>query len=1018
MQRARDFQQQWLSPSSIYRSAPFWSWNSKLDPDRLCRAIESMHEAGMGGFFMHSRYGLKTPYLSEEWFQCVSACIDKARELDMKAYLYDEDRWPSGAAGGLVTRDNPEYRIHYLLCADSDEPDVNCEPLSHFALEMDEGRLVSYEAIDAIDAPKPAGTIARAFVVHIGRDDGWHNDGAYLDTMNPEAVQEFIHVTHQAYADRYGKNFGDLIPAIFTDEPNYGVMWSQWGSGGSSVGIQWTPQLPREFKKRRGYDLRDHLPELFYPLAGQEFSKVRMDYRRTVTELFVESFSEQVGRWCEKHRIALTGHMLEEPTLKSQIRAVGSCMPHYEFMQWPGIDILTDQDHELATAKQCSSVMDQLGKERSLSELYGCTGWDWPMEGHKFVGDWHAAVGINFRCPHLTHYSLAGGAKRDYPASIFNHSPWWRYYQAVENYFGRLNYMLTQGTPIRDVLVIHPIETAWGTFEAIGNQGTESWQRDLDVVMKTLTGRHFDWDFGDESLLARHGAAAKGKFKVGRMSYRLVVIPSTMTLRQSTVNLLQKFLKSGGRVLLCGSRPTMIDGTVTDGLDEVLGECRSCDAETEALAEAVEEQLEGRRLNIVDESDAPADTVWSMLRKVPGGHLLFIQSHDRKQGRRLHVRVRANKPVILWEALTGTRRRVKSKVDGKFIEFDINLPPTGSALLSAGLSMKDALPAEHEHKTTGRSEIGGPFRIRRSEPNTLPLDYCRYRVAGDDWSEQVPTLQADGNIRRRYDLGTRFGREHQPWYLYATGVVDTAPRDKVRMQWTFHVTDTPESCQLAVENPDDYEITVNGKPVAEPDGFWVDEDIRTIDISDLIRTGDNEVQWAFRYRPDMELEDMYLVGDFAVQRLDESQPYQPGNVTIVSPVSKMDLGGWIAQGLPFYGAGVRYSAPVTKPAGSKRLRLSLPGVDCTMAVVHVNGTEFVLPWQPFSADITDALTDGANDIEIEVIGGRKNILGPLHRPWEAWTGPGHFNPEAPEWTFEYQLNDHGLMQPIVLETVE
>ena len=71
---------------------------------------------------------------------------------------------------------------------------------------------------------------------------------------------------------------------------------------------------------------------------------------------------------------------------------------------------------------------------------------------------------MNFRCPHLTHYSLAGGAKRDYPASIFEHSPWWPYYGEVEDYFGRLSLMLTQGKPVRDVLVIHPVESAWGVY--------------------------------------------------------------------------------------------------------------------------------------------------------------------------------------------------------------------------------------------------------------------------------------------------------------------------------------------------------------------------------------------------------------------------------------------------------------------------------------------------------------------------------------------------------------------------
>ncbi len=74
----------WQRPPAIFRPAPFWSWNGKLDPERLCKQIESMHEQGMGGFFMHSRYGLKTEYLGEEWFECVRVCVEKARQLGEK----------------------------------------------------------------------------------------------------------------------------------------------------------------------------------------------------------------------------------------------------------------------------------------------------------------------------------------------------------------------------------------------------------------------------------------------------------------------------------------------------------------------------------------------------------------------------------------------------------------------------------------------------------------------------------------------------------------------------------------------------------------------------------------------------------------------------------------------------------------------------------------------------------------------------------------------------------------------
>jgi hypothetical protein len=128
----------WLDPPSIYRGAPFWSWNSDLKPPRLAEAIAELQDAGMGGFFMHSRYGLKTPYLGEDWFKCVAACVEKARQLGMKAYLYDEDRWPSGTAGGLVTRTHPEFRIQYLIAGDPAVAPAGAVRVGLFAVETDQ----------------------------------------------------------------------------------------------------------------------------------------------------------------------------------------------------------------------------------------------------------------------------------------------------------------------------------------------------------------------------------------------------------------------------------------------------------------------------------------------------------------------------------------------------------------------------------------------------------------------------------------------------------------------------------------------------------------------------------------------------------------------------------------------------------------------------------------------------------------------------------------------------------------
>ena len=90
------------SDLSKYKSIPFWSWNSKLDEGELCRQIDDMHTAGMGGFIIHARTGLQEKYLGEKWFSCISACLQKAKSLQMQVWIYDENGWPSGFVGGKL----------------------------------------------------------------------------------------------------------------------------------------------------------------------------------------------------------------------------------------------------------------------------------------------------------------------------------------------------------------------------------------------------------------------------------------------------------------------------------------------------------------------------------------------------------------------------------------------------------------------------------------------------------------------------------------------------------------------------------------------------------------------------------------------------------------------------------------------------------------------------------------------------------------------------------------------------
>lgn len=104
------------NPTSEYRAAPFWSWNCKLNEDLLRRQIGYLQEMGFGGFHMHSRVGMSSEYLGEEFMANVRACVDEAEKRNMLAWLYDEDKWPSGFAGGYVTK-TPKYRQRFVAFA-------------------------------------------------------------------------------------------------------------------------------------------------------------------------------------------------------------------------------------------------------------------------------------------------------------------------------------------------------------------------------------------------------------------------------------------------------------------------------------------------------------------------------------------------------------------------------------------------------------------------------------------------------------------------------------------------------------------------------------------------------------------------------------------------------------------------------------------------------------------------------------------------------------------------------------
>lgn len=984
------------NPPMKYRGMPFWAWNAKLEPEQLRSQIRTMKKMGMGGFFMHSRVGLKTPYLGKEWFDCIKACIDDAKKEGMDAWLYDEDRWPSGAAGGIVTADD-RFKMKELLIEWGDDKSKfhnQGTTLACFAAVFKDEDIVSYRRIDFNDELASGETLVRCYFDK-SKNSSEFNGQTYLDTMNEEAVKKFIDVTHEAYDREFKSEFGKTVPGIFTDEPCYALPYR------SENNLQWTAGFEQKFQERYHYDLCDGMIELFFK-CGKEFSVYRNNYYALTGELFVNAFGKQVGEWCEKHNLDLTGHVLGEDSLYYNTSCVGSSMCFYEYMQIPGIDLLTEHWTTYATVKQLSSVARQFGKKRRLSELYGCTGWDFPLFAHKSLGDWQYALGVNFRCHHLYWYSMDAEAKRDYPATISEHSPWYTIYSGIEDHFARVGSVISAGDEIRDILVIHPLESAWGVRYRVSKdvaKPVEKLNQEFFDLANTLLGANLDFDYGDEGQIARHGAVNGKIFTIARADYKAVVIPALKTIRSSTLKLLKKFAAAGGVVYYLGTAPEYVDAVKSDEANKVFADFANVDYST--LVKSLDQQC--RRISLTDENGNEIEPLLSHFSEYKKNMNLFICNtgiemsnqpmtrpmvRDRKlkfPNVNVTITAEAGKVPYEFNTLNGDIFEIPfAYKNGKYL-FQTSFDELESRLfVLAADPIANAKKAVKDKITEKRQALTGvKSQVHRDEPNVFILDHADITVDGEEVKQNEFILLADVLLREKLGKGPRCGHMYQPYLLENTIPEKTLA---LELKYNFECQDVPETeCVLIVEHPELYSITLNGTVLEQVDvGYWIDPVLRKLKIpTAVLKTGKNQLILNCTYHENLPgLESLFLLGEFGVCQ--DKICKLPLNV---------NWGDWCEQGFPAYGGNFTYRM-LLQLEKSDNIFLTIPQWRGTAIGIKVNGSdEQILLCPPFRAEITPYLKYDGNDVaEICVYGHRRNVFGPFYSldKWPSWTGPAQF----------------------------
>ncbi|MDR6555370.1 glycosyl hydrolase [Paenibacillus qinlingensis] len=977
-------------PPNDYRTIPFWSWNDKLEIAELERQIEEMHKAGIGGFFMHARGGLQTPYMGEEWMDAIRACLVKGKELGMSPWLYDENGWPSGFADGQVPAKGVAFQQKKLMVEQVPFQNPAGHTIAYYE-QVENG----YKLLGQADEAKAQLRIY------------YEVNPFYIDALSMTAVRAFIESTYEVYWERFGEEFGDVIKGFFTDEPQF-----------ARGQLPWSFELEEAFQAANGYVLKEVLPALFLQL--DDSAKARYDYWACVTTMFTKAYAKQIGDWCQSKGWSFTGHVVDEQALMIQVTSTGDPMAFYEHLHMPGCDWLGRFiGDEPIVPKQVGSVAHQLGKKQTITESFGCSGWDISFADLKRIGEWQFVHGITMICQHLQSYSLKGLRKRDYPPSLFVQQPWWDDYKGFNDYFARLSMLLSEGTRQVEVLLLHPIRSAWTLQRGEDRSDIPRFHAAFAQLSRWMCQSFIEHDYGSETIMEGHGHVKDGQLIIGEAAYCVVVLPPSVTMSRTTFTLLQQFVQQGGQLIACEPYPQQVDGVLESELAGLLLQANKPTWSSAAIVDAIT-KVSAPSIRMKDERGVTiaADTVNVQTLELEGSRMYYVVNSGEEHYEQVDIELLHKGCVSLIDLSSGDEfGSLEQEETAEGIRVQLPLHAGQSYMLrlvpwnGQPSEMIELAQAKRERQSSETTILSSHWDVVSLTPNSLTLDTCRLRVEDGEWSELLPVILIQEQL-------LALGRS-----------VD------IELDFPFHVgwdTGYNREIYVVMESPELFAIEVNGRKVSsESCGTWRDVSFHKVDISGKVQSGENHI-WMKRHfynSPetyqaienakkfesegnkltfDTEIESIYLLGEFGVESqsgyvygernaVQTEGPFVLTGIPQVVQVSEL-----VQQGLPFFAGTIRLRQQIVvnvEDGASAKWFFPEPP-HAAVGKLWMNGHEVhTFLWEPYEADISKWLVAGENVIEMELTNSCRNLLGPHHHiHGEIYkVGPSSFT-NTPGWT--------------------
>ncbi|MCD6597563.1 MAG: hypothetical protein J7L04_07750 [Bacteroidales bacterium] len=1012
-----EFSELFSDPPATYRSAPLWDWNDDITKEGISFQMEEFRKAGIGGVFVHPRPGLITEYLSDEWYQLFDYTVQRGKELGMQVWIYDENSYPSGFAGGHVPAQMPDSYKHGTGMSVETQEILSILPDDSFEVVLKKTETGFINITSSYDNELGKNGEYYLFKLTYPSKSLWYGGFSYVDLLYPGVTEKFLELTMNGYEKYNKQDFGKTLKGIFTDEPNLEACMTR------ETVFRWTPALWDEFNKRWAYDLKVHLPSLIHETG--DWKKVRHDYYELILELFIDRWAKPYSKYCEENDLKWTGHYWEHgwpvPTHGFDEAAF------YIWHQQPGVDMLgcrLDPDGlggqfgNTRAVRELRSAANQAGRTRTLSETYGGGGWEMDFEKMKRLADWQCVFGVNFVNQHLSYFNLEGVRKFDYPPSFSYHEPWWENYRLLGDYIARISLATSVGEQINKTLVLQPNTSAWMYFSRLQkNNRIDSIKHNFKSFVHQLELNHYEYDLGSENVLKQLASVDNKGLVVGKRTYGLVVIPKDMeNIDKSTYNLLSDFLINGGKILSFAKDVNRIDGAESDLAKELMNQYSKQWTFAENIEESVVSGLLSQKDFVIVEHQI-SNEFFHQRRILSDGQLLFLVNTSETKKSEAIISVQG-KSVVKLDLITGQKTLADVKETGGMLHFESKLEPTGSALYYISNRRETFPVAALKSKKTLKLKALDKMQIKRESDNILVLDYLDLKTSKSE-QKGIHFMKALTSLFK--ENGIDFGNpwQHKIQYKKNYLELDTLFNQNSGFEVNYHFRisknankEMLKKIQLVAERPELWDVLINGIKVTKiPDQYWIDKKFPLFDIGDHLNAGENTVTLL---APGMsifaEIMPVYILGDFNLNPL----PYG----FEIDNKEELTTSAWAQSGLPFYSQKVSYSQQFLIENADAGYKIKLNKWNGTVCEVFVNEEKAgLIAWPPYELDISDLVSSGSNNIRINVIGSLKNTFGYFYNSNEGWIhGPFSWNnaPDKQVSLDKYYLMDYGMFEPFEL----